>query len=181
MLISWPLIYGQCYAEMSARPTPIREIKEVYLSLRLLLASLLLHLPLSSVAAWEDYKEKSLQATIDEISASAEFAYTPGLPQLVLVTYTGEKRAVPENRMSIVRNWVELIGQPTEVGDLFFTEMKFLEDGKHHWLPTQKPLIAFFEKEISPGEQVWLYAVWVGATESEWVFVVNEFEQFKPK
>ena len=151
---------------------------------RIVLASLLLLIPLASVAAWEDYKEKSLQDTIDEYigsPVSVDQAFTPGQPQLVLTTYTGEKRSIPKNREKMVRAWLGLIGQPVDVGDLFLTEMKFLEDGKIHWLSTQKPLIAFFEKEISPGEQVWLYAVWVGATESEWVFVVNEFEQAKPK
>ena len=145
---------------------------------RIMLAGLILLLPLASIAAWEDYKEKSLQATIDEYidsSASADLAFTPGLPQLVLATYTGEKRSIPEDRENMVRAWLEMIGQPKETGGLFLTEMKFLEDGKDHWLPIQKPLITFIEKEVSPGENVWLYAVWIGATKSEWVFVVNEF------
>jgi len=156
----------------------------MYSIFRLLLASFILLLPLASVAAWEDYKEKSLQATIDEYmdsSASADLAFTPGLPQLVLTTYTGKKRSIPESRKKMVHAWLEMIGQPVEVGDLFLTEMKFLEDGKDHWLPIQKPLITFFEREMSPGEKVWLYAVWIGATKSEWVFVVNEFEKAIPQ
>ncbi len=150
---------------------------------RIVLASLLLLIPLASIAAWEDYKEKSLQDTIDEyidLPASADQAFTPGQSQLVLTAYTGEKRSIPKDREKMVRAWLGLIGQPVDVGDLFLTEMKFLEDGKEHWLPVQKPLITYFESEMRPGEMVWLYTVWVGATKSEFLFVVNEFKKANP-
>ncbi|NNE62892.1 MAG: hypothetical protein HKN34_02305, partial [Gammaproteobacteria bacterium] len=121
------------------------------------------------------------QDTIDEhiidghidSTTSADQAFKPGQPQLVLTTYTGERRSIPKDREELVRAWLGMIGQPVDVGDLFLTEMKFLEDGKEHWLPIQKPLLTYFEREISPGEKVWLFAVWVGATKSDWVFAVN--------
>ena len=80
----------------------------------------------------------------------------------------------------MVRAWLGVIGQPVDAGDLFLTEMKFLENGKEHWLPVQEPLITYFETEMNPGETVWLYAVWVGATKSEFLFVVNEFKKANP-
>ena len=131
-------------------------------------------------AGWDDYKPKSLEATINEnaeIMGSADFNYTPGLPQLVTATYIGEKRHISEDRENVLRGWVTFIGQSPEIADLFLTEISFEENGKLHWLPVQKPLIPYFEKELKNRDKVNLYIVWIGTTKSDWVFVVNEFSR----
>jgi hypothetical protein len=59
--------------------------------------------------------------------------------------------------------------------------MLFLEGAAEHWLPVQKKLLPFFEKEVKKGEEVTLYAEWVGAKKIggkwEWVFMVHEFQK----
>ena len=141
---------------------------------------LLFVISIKSYASWEDYKKKTLQQTISENSEilnQADIYYTPGIPQLVFATYTGKKRVITEDREKVIRGWVKVIGQQPEIADLFLIEIAFEENGKTHWLPVQKPLIAYLEKELTLGEKVSLYAVWVGTTKKEWVFVVNEFKK----
>ena len=47
-------------------------------------------------------------------------------------------------------------------------------------MPVQETLISSFETLISPGDQVWLYVVWVGESKSDLIFIVNAFERITP-
>ena len=136
----------------------------------------------SIAAGWDDYKEKSLAETISEhreILGVVDFNYTPGLPQLVLAKFTGGIRLTPQDHIEVIRGWVKVIGQKEEVSDLFVQEMKFEENGVAYWLAIQEPLIPYFEKEISKGDDVWLYVGWIGTTKEDWIFIVNEFDKFQ--
>lgn len=136
--------------------------------------------PLITSATWDDYTDKSLQSTMDEnsgITDDVDIYLTPGLPQRALVTYTGHKRPIPEERKWLVRSWLKSIGKLREYGDLYQTEVMFTENGTTHWLPVQEPLIEHLENELSAGDKVWLYVVWIGTTKTEWVFIVNEFQK----
>lgn len=146
--------------------------------MKFILPVLFISLSCGALAGWEDYKQKTLRATIAEnrhLLGTAELNYTPGLPQLVLATYQGEKRRIPWDRERVMRSWIKMIGQTPDTGDLFLTEMKFTEDGKTFWLAIQRPLIHPLEKALKPNDKVWLYTIWVGATRTEWVFAINDF------
>ncbi len=144
--------------------------------LKCLLVGLCYLIPSSSIAEWEDYKKKTFQSTIDEfLESSEQFFITSGDPQLVLSTYTGEKRSIPEEREKIVRAWLKLIGEPDDTSGIFLTELQFVENGKAYWLPTQKDLIKKLDREINLGEKIWLYVMWVGPSNKDWIFVVNGF------
>ena len=135
-------------------------------------------------AGWDDYKQKTLEATIKEhkdILGTSDFNYTPGLPQLVMAKYTGETRNAPQDHETVIRGWVKMIGQKSEVAALFLQQFKFVENGKEYWLAVQKPLIPHLEKELQEGGPVWLYVVWIGTTKTDWVFVVNEFKKAERK
>jgi hypothetical protein len=64
---------------------------------------------------------------------------------------------------------------------LFESEHLFTEDAKEYWVPVQKQVATYFEKELMKSDKVTLYAVWVGARRdsagTEHVFLVNEFEK----
>jgi len=104
-------------------------------------------------------------------------------PSRVKVTYTGSTRKVsPIKKQHLDMLVVSFDVDPTLIAK-YETEMLFMEGPDEHWLPVQKDLIPFFEKELTKGEEVTLYAEWVGARKIddkwEWVFIVNEFQ--KPK
>jgi hypothetical protein len=67
-----------------------------------------------------------------------------------------------------------------KVIEKYDTEILFTEGDDEYWLPVQKGLIPFFEKEVKPSSDVIIYAEWVGAKKIEgqwnWIFMVNEFQ-----
>jgi hypothetical protein len=68
--------------------------------------------------------------------------------------------------------------------DLFENEWKFVEDGVEHWLPVQKQVASYFEKELKKSNPVDLYVIITGgvkvAGKWDWVILVNEFEKVEP-
>ena len=150
---------------------------------RILLLFLLAPLSCTSLAAWEDYVNKSLRSTVDDqagFSMSSDLAYTPGIPQRALVAYTGQKRAISGSHAEVLRGWIQLAGYPSQTVDLFQSEIQFQEEGIAYWMPVQETLISSFETLISPGDQVWLYVVWIGESKSDLIFIVNAFERITP-
>ncbi|MBA2731466.1 MAG: hypothetical protein H0U54_01100 [Acidobacteria bacterium] len=102
-------------------------------------------------------------------------------PSKVKVIYTGESRKIASARKQHLDMLVTSFNVDPKVVDLYGMEMLFIEGGDEHWLPVQKRLIPFFEKELKKGEEVILYAEWVGAKKIggkwEWIFIVQEFQK----
>jgi len=101
-------------------------------------------------------------------------------PSLVLVTYTGKKRAVGAWRSQFIRDYYEKalrLPLPTQFND----ELLFLEDSVEYWLPVQSQVVPYFARELTPGDRVWLFIVWPGGTarskRPDWIFLVNEFQK----
>jgi hypothetical protein len=99
----------------------------------------------------------------------------------VKVIYTGESRKVSAAKKQHLNMLVTSFKADQKIIDQYDTEMLFLEGSDEHWLPVQKKLIPFFEKEVKKGEEVTLYAEWVGAKKIngkwEWVFMAHEFQK----
>lgn len=106
-------------------------------------------------------------------------------PSRVKVTYTGSPRKISPGKKQHMDLLVTTSDVDPKVISLYETEMLFLEGAAEHWLLVQKALIPFFEKELTKGEEVVLYAEWVGAKKMdgkwEWVFIVNEFQKLKKR
>lgn len=102
-------------------------------------------------------------------------------PSRVRVTYTGSSRKLPPARKQHLDMLVVSFNVAPTLVAKYETELLFMEGSDEHWLPVQKDLIPFFEKELTKGEEVILYAEWVGARKIddkwEWVFIVNEFQK----
>lgn len=102
-------------------------------------------------------------------------------PSRVRVTYTGSSRKIPPARKQHMDMFAGSFNIAPALIAKYETEMLFKEGPDEHWLPVQKDLIPFFEKELTKGEEVILYAEWVGARKVEdkwdWIFIVNEFQK----
>jgi hypothetical protein len=102
-------------------------------------------------------------------------------PSRVTVVYTGASRRVTDKKKEIISAWLKVFGKPVEYLKLFESEHLFTEDAKEYWVPVQKQVATYFEKELMKSDKVTLYAVWVGARRdsagTEHVFLVNEFEK----
>ena len=102
-------------------------------------------------------------------------------PSRVKVIYMGTSRKITPARKQHLDMLVTSFNVEPEVISRYETEMLFIEGTEEHWLPIQKQLIPFFEKELKKGDVVVLYAEWVGAKKIsgkwEWIFIVNEFQK----
>ncbi len=102
-------------------------------------------------------------------------------PSQAKVVYTSASRKVSEQKKEVIAEWLKVMGKPKDYLDMFEMEYLFTEDSVQYWLPVQKQVAAYFEKELRPNEQVNLYVVWIGARKElgqfEHVFIVNEFEK----
>ena len=102
-------------------------------------------------------------------------------PSKVRVIYTGESRKISSAKKQHLDMLVTSFNVDPKVIEQYGIEMRFMEGDDEHWLPVQAGLIPFFEKEIKKGEEVILYAEWVGAKKVsgkwEWVFIVQEFQK----
>jgi hypothetical protein len=102
-------------------------------------------------------------------------------PSQVKVIYTGSSRKIPAERKSFIEAWVKTHEMPPEIAQLFETEHLFIENSVQYWLPVQKQVASYFDKELKKGEQVTLFAVITGGKKIDgkwdWIVLVNEFEK----
>jgi hypothetical protein len=137
--------------------------------------------------SWDSYKPRTL-AEIIKLNSDPETlkkvdVIIPGdlFPSQVKVTYTGASRKISAARKDFINIWEKSHALTPELKGLFDDELLFIEGSVEHWLPVQKQVIPYFEKELQKGEQVTLFTVWAGAKKIEgkwnWIFFVNEFEK----
>lgn len=146
---------------------------------------------------WDKYKPRTLKQITTELAepffkdpdviiedskrGSAIVLSANTFPSQVVAVYSGSSRKVSDKKKEVITAWLRVFGKPAEYLDLFESEYLFIEDGKEYWLPVQKQVAAFFEKELRKSAKVNLYAAWVGAFRdsggTEHVFLINEFEK----
>ena len=126
-----------------------------------------------------DNKELAASKTADGGSA-----FGASFPSRVRVTYGGESRKVSDARRKFIADWVKTYQMDARLVDLFVDEWKFVEDGVEHWLPVQKQVASYLEKELKKGGAVDLYVIIAGGRKAagkwDWVILVNEFEKVEP-
>jgi hypothetical protein len=129
---------------------------------------------LSSVIKANTYPNMQGAGGVDIVVGSA--------PVKARVIYTGKSRPIPEDKRSLVKLWMQSNRYSEEEFQMYTEEFLFTESGIEYWLPVQTVLIESFKKELSEGERVDLFAVWIGITfakpgKRQHVFLVNEFEK----
>ena len=147
------------------------------------------------VFPWEQYKARTLgeiiKQNVDEVAGrdapardkvSVVFPGDP-LPSRVRVTYTGTTRKIPPAHKAHIDEWAKSFGLKPELIASFEDEVLFLECSTEHWLPVQKQVLPFFEKELKKGDMVTLYTAFTGGRKVDgawnWIFVVNEFQAYR--
>lgn len=149
-------------------------------------------LSLSSLAQGQDsfarYKRGKLSAVIKahtvRYGEGEEGVDLGSDPVKARVTYTGESRPTPEKKRKFIAYWMGSGGMPEEDVEKFGVEFLFIEDSVEFWIPVQDVLIPHFLKEMRKGEQVDVFALWIGTTfpehgkrQGQHVLIVNEFEK----
>ena len=130
---------------------------------------------------YECYRSRTIHQLVDsapELPDSGFVVRGNDHPSRVLVIYTGKKRPITPDHATFIHYYYDkTFHRPLPVQ--FDDELLFLEDSVEFWLPVQSQLVPYFERELTPGQQVWLFIVWPGGTvrakRPDWVLLVNEF------
>ncbi len=153
---------------------------------------------LSQVFPWQDFKPRTLKDLAAMEKDVEQRRDTDGKPAVVFhgdmlltkarVVYTGTTRPISDLKKQFLAQWAEMFSQNKDsYSKLYETDMLFTENGVKYWLPVQKQVIPYFDKELKKGDEVDLYIVRAGGiydTKKEkdkwdWLLFVEEFQ--KPK
>jgi hypothetical protein len=98
---------------------------------------------------------------------------------VVRVIYRGPHRPVDRASVKFIQDYERAIQAAESLASRYDDEYLFSEGDKEYWLPVQKSVAAYFEKELKPGEPVDLYAVAAGGVLEDagwkWILPVEEF------
>jgi hypothetical protein len=141
---------------------------------------------------WKDFKPRTLkeiiQQNIEAVRASTStrvFLAKDILPSRVGVTYVGLSRPISAEKQDFIAQWSRSYTADSNYTTLYETELLFVQDGKEYWLPVQKQVSPYLEKELSKGQSVDLYLIRAGGRRAgdqwDWVLLVEEFQKPKPK
>jgi hypothetical protein len=141
---------------------------------------------------WDDFKRRTLKEIVSidakEINESERkgriILHADQLLSVIRVTYTGKTRPISVTKKELLTMWAKTFAQVSdEYAAQYEKDMLFTENGVEYWLPVQKKVLPYFQKELEEGEDVDIYIVRAGGLCSkkvcDWFFLVEEF--LKPK
>lgn len=130
---------------------------------------------------WENYAPGTIAQIVsvheDARDGNALLINTTDEKYRVTVTYVGDKRPIQQPTRRLITEWVKAVGLDNALISWFKHEIHVLEGTKAYWLPVQEVLLPDLAKELSSGDAVELYIMWIGYTGTDWVFLINEFQQ----
>jgi hypothetical protein len=140
---------------------------------------------------WNDFKPRTLKEIVN-MEADVEqrnqkenniVFHADMLPSRVRVIYIGTVRPISKVKKEMIRKWAQMMGNPESYAEHYESEFLFTEDSVEYWLPVQKQVSSYFEKELKKGDTVDLYLVRAGGIRTDgkwdWMLLVEEFQ--KPK
>ena len=92
------------------------------------------------------------------------------------MSFTGEVRKIDPKARTLIGKWAKSVGLDPKTQDLFGREIRVTEDTAIYWLPIQDVLVGALKREVTAGRKVDLFVTWIGATKTDFVFIVNEFD-----
>lgn len=169
--------------------------KRAIMRVRLLQCCLLCALMLSCGLAygqgfpWDDFKPRTLkeitnmEADVEQRNQKENNIVFHGdfLPSRVRVTYIGASRPISKVKKEMIGNWTKMMGNPEEYAKQYESEFLFSEDAVEYWLPVQKKVSAYFDKELNKGDAIDLYLIRAGGIRTagkwDWMLLVEEYQK----
>lgn len=140
---------------------------------------------------WDDFTPRtlkeivSLESDVDQRSPKEKtivFHFNI-LSSKVRVIFQNSSRPISDTKKDLIRKWTKMMGNPESYANNYESEFLFTEDSVEYWLPVQKKVSSYFEKELKKGAAVDIYLVRAGGirtnTKWDWMLLVEEF--LKPK
>lgn len=141
---------------------------------------------------WGRYEPRTLQSIIDtnqefakklNLDKKAMLLTGDNFPSKVRLTYLTDSRPLPTEQKVLLDSYRKSMGENAPPEDVFTTQVRFEEDSHEYWILVQKPLLDALSKELSKGQALDAYVMWIGAIKVgkrwEWLFAMNEFEVFQ--
>jgi hypothetical protein len=138
---------------------------------------------------WNDFKPRTLKDIISidakEIKDSERqnrvIFHADMLLSVVRVKYTGKTRPISESKKDFLLKWAQTFTQnSSEYPAHYETDVLFTENGVEYWLPVQKQVLPYFQKELKIDDYIDIYIVRAGGVCSkqvcDWLFLVEEFQ-----
>lgn len=136
---------------------------------------------------WEIFQPRTLK----EVMAITTKAVRPEdhmfladnqLESRVEVVFTGKSRPLSKGRKSFIEIWFGMLRtKQKHLAELYDQEYLYTEGETEYWLPTQRPITKYFDKELKPGDKMDLYLISIGAyrtdTAIDCVLLVEEFQK----
>lgn len=139
---------------------------------------------------WDEFKPRTLKEIIaldaDDVKRYPDknrlIIHADPLSSKVRMRYTGESRPIPSTRKEVLKLWTGSLQIDPKYLEGYENEFLFIEDKTDYWLPVQKKVIGYFDKELKKGDDVDLYLIRVGGIkqvkgEWDWLFLVEEFQK----
>ena len=161
--------------------------------MRVMRATVILVLLCASVFAqgfpWEIFQPRTLKEVISITTKAVRpddhmFLAQNQLESRVEVEFTGKSRPVSKARKSFIDIWFGMLrAKQKHLAELYDQEYLYKEGETEYWLPTQRPITKYFDKELKPGDKMDLYLISIGAyrteTDIDCVLLVEEFQKKK--
>jgi hypothetical protein len=166
-----------------------------------IVASLFLVLSSSRAAAqgfpWNDFERRTMVQLIkintDEDSEDLKRHPDKGqmvmrgkiLSSVVRMTYTGESQPLNAVRSKFIEMWAGVYSSIPNYAKYFENEFLFKEGQQEYWLPVQKKVAEYFDKELKKDDAIDVYLIRPGGVRSgekvDWIFLMEEFQKPKEK
>jgi|ERR1700694_30115 len=137
---------------------------------------------------WDQYEPRTLRSIINtnqefaqKLNSNKKAMLLTGdnFPSKVSLTYLVDSRPLPVEQKELLDSWRKASKDNAPPEDVFTTQVRFEEDSREYWILAQKPLLDALPKELSRGQTLDAYVMWIGAIKVgkrwEWLFAMNEF------
>ena len=121
------------------------------------------------------YRPDSLGDLTRAYPAQRGLSLVRDVPIRSTVVYSGEFRDLPQDARSLIRAWSESMSVPG-ITDAFKREVKVRQTGIDYWVPVQEAVAPIMAAELRAGEEIQLFAIYIGQVEGRHLFLINAFD-----
>ena len=126
----------------------------------------------ASAASWDEYRPGRLSDFTSRIPVNT--IVLDSVRIRARLEYSGEFRPLSAGAQRHLAVWAEAMSLPAAPA-AFVREVRLIEDGRQHWVPVQKVLEVPMRAELTPGDAMEAFVVFIGASAGRTRFLLNEF------
>ena len=95
----------------------------------------------------------------------------------IICEYLGSKRDINKNAKTLIKYWSKSLSIDPKITNLYQKEILIKHENEEYWIPIQKQLIHYLDREVKKGDNIDLYIMMIGTWKTDWIFIANEFQK----